>query len=460
MGPTEAIASGPKRLSLWDAISIVIGIVIGSGIFLVPSNILKTMGTPESLLAVWLAAGALSLFGALSYGELGAIFPNAGGQYVYLREAYGPLCAFLYGWSLFLAAQSGSIAAVAVGFATYLGQFIPLGFTVIELSIPVHVVISGTQVCAALLVMFLSVVNYLGLKYGSATQNIFTVLKSAACISIVALALVAGQRPVSELMSGGQSAAGAGYWGCFGVALVAALWALDGWNNVTFISAETKNPRRNIPLALALGTGAVVLIYILMNLAYLRMLDVAHIAASERVAADAVEPALGAWGADLVAAAIMLSSFGCVNGMILAGARVYQAQAEDRLFPRSMVRIHPRFGTPSFSLLAQGVWSALLALSGTYEQLFTFAIFALWVFYGLSVAALFLFRHRGMRSDGYRVWGYPFVPAAFLLLCVWLLINTLVESPWESLIGIGIILAGLPAYALFRRAGERAPPAL
>lgn len=440
----------PKKLTTWDATSIVIGVVIGSGIFIVPATISAAVRTPLSLVLVWLAAGALSLFGALSYAELGALFPAAGGQYAYLREAYGPLWSFLYGWSLFWVAQSGSIAAVGVGFATYLGYFLPSHGTILDVSWPLHTSVSEQQIWAAALILVLTALNYIGLKYGAFVQNLFTILKSAACLAIVGVGLVAGSRPIGTILAGGQSPSGLGYVTAFGVALVAALWALDGWNNVTFVAAEAESPRRTIPLALLVGTSAVVGIYLLMNLAYLRTLEITQIAASERVAADSMQQIVGGLGTSLIAGCIVISTLGCVNGMILAGARVYQAQAGDGLFPARMAALHPSFATPGFALVTQGIWSALLALSGKYDQLFTFAIFALWVFYGMSVAAVFVFRRHGMRSEGYRVWGYPVVPALFLLVCVGFLINTLVETPTESLIGSALILAGLPAYFGFK----------
>lgn len=444
-----------RKLSLLDATSIVIGIVIGSGIFLVPSNIAAAVGTPSSLLVVWGLAGMLSLFGALSYAELGAVFPQAGGQYAYLREAYGAPSAFLFGWSLFWVAQSGSIAAVAVGFATYLAHFLPLGGAALALQWPFSLTVSWVQVAAALLIALLTLFNYLGLQYGAFIQNLFTALKTIACLSIVVICLAGGSRPVTAMISGGVAPANAwSYAAAFGVAMVAALWAFDGWNNVTFVAAETERPERNVPRALILGTAVIIALYVLMNLAYMRVLDIGQIASSERVAADAVAQVLGASGSSIIALFIIVSTFGCVNGMILAAARVYRAQAEDGLFPKAMATLHPRFSTPSFALVTQGIWSAVLAISGRYDQLFTFAIFALWIFYGMSVFAVFVFRRRGLSSSGYRVWGYPLVPAIFVALCLGLLINTLIETPLESLTGAGLILLGLPAYIYYRRRSQ------
>ncbi len=440
-----------RKLSLLDGISIVVGVIIGSGIFLVPANIASAVGTPSSLVLVWLVAGLLSLFGALSFAELGAIFPQAGGQYAYLKEAFGSVWGFFYGWSLFWVAQSGSIAAVGVGFAAYLSYFIPLPGAIIHISWPFQIIITGPQVCAAALIMFLTVLNAIGLNYGALVQNVFTAMKSLACLSIVAVAIAIGPRPLSAVLAHGAvpTPHGFAYVTAFGVAMVAALWAFDGWNNVTFVAAETRNPKRNVPLALIIGTGAVVLIYLLMNLAYLRILDIGQISRSERVAADAMLAVIGNWGTALIAGFIVISSFGCVNGMILAAARVYQAQAQDGLFPTRMSAVHPRFGTPVFSLLTQGIWSALLALSGRYDQLFTFAVFALWVFYGMCVAAIFVFRHRGVQAAEFKV---PIcIPAVFLVACAALLINTVVETPLESLAGTILMLAGLPVYIVYSR---------
>lgn len=446
-----------KKLSLWDGVSVVVGIVIGSGIFLVPSDISASVGTPASLIWIWVAAGALSLFGALSYAELGAALPAAGGQYAYLKEAYGQLWAYLYGWSLFWVAQSGSIAAVGVGFGTYLGHFFALPEIALQMTYPFHFAISGAQLSAAVLILLLTCLNCIGLRHGAFLQNLFTAMKILACVSMVVIAVVAGSRPAGALLAGGSARHGLSYLASFGIAMVAALWAYDGWNNVTFLAGECRDPRKEVPRALLLGTGAVVLIYIAMNLAYLRILDITQIAGSKMVAADAMSLVIGARGTSLIAAFILVSTFGCVNGMILAGARVYHAQAEDGLFPRRMAAIHPRLGTPVFSLLAQGVWSAILALSGRYDQLFTFAIFSLWIFYGMSVAAVFIFRGRAHGvTAGYRV--PSIIPAAFLLLCTALLVSAVVQTPWESLTGLGLIVAGLPAYAIFRKSAMPRTP--
>ncbi len=425
-------------MGLTDSTSIVMGIIIGSAIFIVPAEITREVGSAHTALAVWIATGVLSLFGALTFAELASMLPQAGGQYIYLREVYGPMVSFLCGWTFFLAAQSGSIAAVAVGFGQYLGHFLPL---------------NGFQIqCAAVAsVAVFTLINYRGVREGGTVQTLLTGLKVGAMVALVVLSYVMLRHAAhgSTHLAGGSAVKGFG--ASFGVAMVAALWAYDGWNNVTFAAGEVKNPERNVPLALMLGTLAVVALYVLLNLAYYRVLTVAQVAGSERVAADAAVKLLGQAGAQFVTAAIMISMLGAVNGLILAGARVYYAMAIDGLFFASCSRVHPRFRTPHLSLLLQGAWTIALIMMARYEQLFTYVIFTEWVFYALAAwGVIAMRRSRPNAPRPYRVWGYPVVPLLFVLTAVGFIINTLVQEPVAAGWGAFIVALGIPVYWVWR----------
>lgn len=427
-----------RVLGLWETTAIVIGIMIGSAIFIVPAEITREVGNPRWALVVWTATGALSLFGALSFAELAAMMPQAGGQYVYLREAYGSLVSFLCGWTFFLAVQSGSIATVAVGFAQYLGDFFPIS--------PWQ-----QKAAAAAAIVLLTAINYRGVREGGWVQSVMTGLKVGAMVALVILgyALVRGTPAgISSL----TTPSGTGFLSSFGVAMVAALWAYDGWNNVTFAAGEVKRPERNLPLALILGTVAVIAIYLGLNLVYYHVLSLPEIARSTRVAADAGVRIFGRAGSHLVTLAIIIAMFGSVNGMVLAGARVYYAMAQDGLFFRWCAAVHPRFRTPHLALILQGVWAVVLVALGRYEQLFTYVIFAAWVFYALTAFAVIVLRRK--KPDlprPYRVFGYPLVPMIFVLTAAWFIMNTWVERPAEAGIGSLIVAVGVPVYLIWKR---------
>ncbi len=427
-----------RVLGLWEATAIVIGIMIGSAIFIVPAEITREVGSERMGLVVWTATGLLSLFGALTFAELAAMLPQAGGQYVYLREAYGSLVSFLCGWTFFLAVQSGSIATVAVGFAQYLGDFFPIS--------PWQ-----QKAAAAGAIVVLTVINTRGVQEGGWVQSILTGLKVGAMVALVTLGyvLVRGwPAGVSSL----PTPAGADFLSSFGVAMVAALWAYDGWNNVTFAAGEVTRPERNLPLALILGTAVVITIYLGLNLVYYHVLALPEIARSPRVAADAAVRIFGRAGSHLVTMAIIISMFGSVNGMVLAGARVYYAMANDGLFFRCCAAVHPRFRTPHRALVLQGVWGVVLVLIGRYEQLFTYVIFAAWVFYALTAFAVIILRRKKPHLPRpYRVPGYPLIPIIFVLTAAWFIINTLVEKPVEAGFGSLIVALGVPVYLLWKR---------
>jgi len=439
--PTEQPAL-VRALGLWETSAIVVGIMIGTAIFLVPADITRQVGSPRAALAVWLVGGLLSLLGALSFAELAAMFPHSGGQYVFLREAYGPLVAFLCGWSFFVSAQTGGISVLAVGFAEYLGEVAPLS--------PWQL-----KAAAAAAIAAFTAINYVGVREGGAVQSLLTGFKTAAIAGLIILGFVvvrggAGGPPSLALPKGSSFAAS------FGVALVAAFWAYEGWNCGTFVGGEVKHAERNLPLALILGTSAVIALYLGLNLVYYHVLSVPEVAQSPRVAAAAAARFLGRPGALFVTWLIIASTLGSVNGSVLAAPRVYYAMAKDGIFFRWCAVVHPRFRTPHLALLLQGALAILLVLLGTYEQLYTYVIFAAWAFYALTaLAVVVLRRKRPNLPRPYRVWGYPVVPLVFVVTAAWFLGNMLVEKPMEAGWGCLILLAGIPVYFVWKRRGVR-----
>jgi APA family basic amino acid/polyamine antiporter len=427
-----------RALGLWETSAIVIGIMIGTAIFLVPAEITREVGSPRAALAVWLVGGALSLFGALSFAELAAMLPQSGGQYVFLREAYGSLVSFLCGWSFFVSAQTGGISVLAVGFAEYLRELVPL---------------PGWQLkaAAAACIAVFTAINYRGVREGGAVQSVLTGLKVAtiAALIILAFVLVRGVPggPLSLPLPQGSR-----FLASFGVALVAAFWAYEGWNTCTFAAGEVKRPERNLPLALILGTSVVILLYLGLTFVYYRVLQVPEVAQSTRVAADAAVRMLGRSGSLFVTGVIIVSTLGSINGSILAAPRVYYAMAKDGLFFRWCAAVHPRFRTPHVALLLQGALAILLVLLGSYEQLFTYVVFAAWVFYALTAFAVIVLRRKMPDLPRpYRVWGYPVVPLVFVTAAVWFLANMLREKPAEAGRGCLILLAGIPVYLFWKR---------
>jgi len=424
-----------RRLGLWDSAAIVVGTIIGSGVFIVPGSIARDLPSGEWMLAIWLAAGALSLCGALAFAELGAMLPHSGGQYVYLREAYSPLWGFLFSWVLLLVVRSGSTATLAVGFSIYLGYFLPLT-PLLE------------RLCSAGVILLLTAVNYRTLIGGAFVQNITTILKVAGVLLVAIAALADRVQPALEAV-----AAPSGFGvSAVGSAMIACLWAYNGWFQAGFVGGEIKNPQRNLPLSLGFGVGGVMLLYILANVAYMKVLTVEEIAATDRVAAVVAERVFGPSGGTIISVTILISIFGALNSGILAGPRVYFAQARDGLFFRQFAGVHPRFGTPALAVLLQGVWAALLSMSGSYVGLFSFAMFAAWIFYGLAVLGVIVLRVKRPELDRpYRMWGYPVTPILFAVASIWLVGNTLVAKPLPSLAGLALIASGLPVYFWFRR---------
>jgi len=444
-----------RELGVWSAAAIVVGTVIGSGIFLVPSSMVRSVGTPRTVFLVWIAGGLLSLFGALSYAELAAAMPEAGGEYVYLREAYGPLFGFLYGWTQLWVAKSGSIATLATGFFIYLANFRPeLGQVWIVTPLPLGeggspLPIRYGQLLAIGVIAVLALINYFGVRVGGNVQLVTTLLKVGLIAAIIAIGL--GSHIGSSANYHSTVSASGGVLGFF-AALVGALWAYDGWNNVTMVASEIRRPQRNLPLALILGTISVIVIYLLANLAYFYVLPAATVASSDRVASEMMRRILGAPGAAAVSIAAMISIFAALNGSILSGSRVPFAMARDGLFFRGVAVIHPTHRTPSVSILVLSAWACLLVLSGRYDQLYTYVIFSSAILYGMATASVIVLRFR--RPDmprPYRTIGYPWVPIAFVLGIACLIVSTLRSSPRESMLGLVLMALGLPFYSYWKK---------
>jgi APA family basic amino acid/polyamine antiporter len=423
----------PRKLGFIDATLIVIGIVIGSGIFLLPNLIARHLPSTSGILLVWILTGLLSYFGALAYAELGAMMPATGGQYVYLREAYGPGCAFLCGWVFVLAVIPGGIAFLAVGFSIYLDNFI-------------HLSPAMRKVISVALVVVLSAANYVGVKEGAWIQRIFTSAKIAGLVLLVGSAFFAPALHHRSIAPAGPiSYAGVGF------VVTVCLMAYNGWSYVSFVAGEVTNAQRNLPRALALGMGAVMVLYLSANLAYMRALNLSEIAAAERVGAALAERTMGPAGAGILSGIVLLSVIGAINGCILTGARIPFAQARDGLFLSPFGRVHPRFDTPAFAIAAQGLWTGVLIVTGSYETLSSYTMLSAWIFYTLSVTAVAILRRK--QPDAvrpYKMWGYPYTLWSFVAASVWFMADALVNQPKTSAIALGIALAGVPVYRLWR----------
>jgi APA family basic amino acid/polyamine antiporter len=481
-----------RGLGLWDSTMIVAGSMIGSGIFIVSSIIARQVGAPGWLLVVWVVTGLLTLMAALSYGELAAMMPKAGGQYVYLREAFSPLWGFLYGWTLFLVIQTGTIAAVAVGFARYTGVLIPWVSEKNYIIEPVRMggyalSLSTAQLVGLLLIALLTFMNTRGLKLGKLVQNVFTVAKTGALIALIVLGIIVGLKSgagtsnfsdlwtvrgnIQEVGGGLTAAIAFGLFVGICVAQTNSLFSADAWNNITFTAGEVKNPRRNIPLSLTLGTGLVIGLYLLANVAYLTALPFQAIqsAPSDRVASETANVIFPGLGATVMAVAIMVSTFGCNNGLILAGARAYWAMARDGLFFRKAGRLNENH-VPAWGLLIQGVWAALLVLPRTvttdaatgavtygnlYGNLLDYVISAALIFYILTIAGIFLLRRKQPDAERpYKAFGYPLVPALYIAAASVILVVLFVYQTATTWPGLIIILTGVPVYYVWRKVGR------
>ncbi|HTY41383.1 MAG TPA: amino acid permease [Thermoanaerobaculia bacterium] len=443
-----------RGLNLWDTSLLVLGLVIGGGIFLTPTSIAKALPSGPWILGAWIVGGLLAVAGGLVFAELGAMLPHAGGVYVYIRDAFGDLPAFLYAWVAFWIIIIGSDAAVAVGFSTYLAVFFPaLGNDHVVATLG-PVAISAGQLVAVALTLVLSATHYVGVREGARIQGLFTVvivvvLAGIAIGGVFAPSPAAAAAPASSV----PPIALVG----FGTALIGVFWTFYGWNEIAAVAGEVSNPRRNLPLALILGTGLVTFLYVGVNAAFLKAIPAAEMAVVAQPGAVAATRLFGAGAALLVSLAITAAAVGCVSAGLVPAPRVVYALAKDGLFPKPFARVHPRFRTPSFAIVVQAIWMSLLCLSGRYDQLYTYATFFVIVAYAAAGIALFVFRRR--RPDlprPYRCWGYPVVPFVFVASSIVLAVNTVKEQPKETLAGIGILLLGLPFYFALKR---RRPPA-
>ncbi len=433
-----------RSLGPLDATLINVGTMLASGIFITPAAIARDLDASSLHLIVWAVAGIFSVLGALVIAELGAMMPEAGGIYIYLERAYGQPWGFLYGWALFVAIQCGSIAAVGVATATYLGHFMPMGALAVKMT-------------AIATILALTWINTRGVGQGAMVGNILTAVKIGAAVALVALGLWAGdlahltpfshQGPLLPLLP------------ALGLSMVAALWCYDGWIHVSYIAGEVREPGRNIPCAAIGSTFIVIALYLALNLAYLVVLGVDGMAGSDLVASRAAQAVVGAAGAGLVAALVSISCLGANNGFILAGARVYYAMAKDGLFFNSAARVDPRTAVPLAALVLQAVWSSLLVFSGRYDQIFTYVIFVEFLFYALAAGAVIVLRRREpAASRPYRVWGYPWTPAAFILFSAALVVSTIWSSPREAAIGVAVMASGVPVYLFWSRRRRSSRP--
>ena len=458
-----------RGLTLTDTTALVVGTVIGSGVFLKTAVMAQQVGTPTLVLAAWVAAGLLSLAGALTYAELGAMLPNAGGEYVYLRKSYGEAAAFLFGWQRFVVAGSASIASLASGFAIFLAAFLPLNavWAERELSFLGQTLVwqfGPRQLVAVGAIFLLSVVSCLAMAFGGKVQSVLTVLKIAGIAFVVlGIFFFSTSADWSHLATTAGTRAWSG-WALFGTAMLAALWAYDGWNNMPMAAGEVQDPGRNIPRALVGGMIVVMAIYCLANLAYFYALPLDQVVTSNStryraalpVASRAAQTFLGEYGGKLVAVAFVISALGALNGSILSNARVPYAMARDGLFFSRMGHLSARARVPYWAVIVQAVWSSVLALSGTFDQLTDCLLFASWIFYGLVTSSVFVLRRKMPDAPRpYRTVGYPLVPLVFVLVSAWLIVNTLIEKRVESVTGLVLILIGLPVYFYFRRAQRK-----
>jgi APA family basic amino acid/polyamine antiporter len=495
-----------QSLGLFSATTLVVGSMIGSGIFIVDSDIARMTDSPALFLAAWIITAAMTIIGALSYGELAAMMPKAGGQYVYLRESLGPLWGFLYGWTLFLVIETGTIAAVCVAFGKFLGVFFPsvssshwlwhiahvppvyLGPMVLG---NMEIGINTANLAGIVVALLLAAINIFGMKFGALVQNVFTVAKAFSLAALVLLGFTVGRNAVAVAANFGQFWRNAGWHALhpvqvgaqgpvamvnliviLAVVQVGSLFSSDAWNNVTFTAGEIKQPRRNVPLSLVMGTGFVLVIYFLVSAVYMVVLPLhgdphgatifargIQYASEDRIGAAVLEQIFPHLGGYLMAAAILVSTFGCANGVTLSGARVYYAMARDGLFFRSVGKLHPRYKTPVAGLVVQALWTTILCVSGSYAQLLDYIIFAVLLFYILTIIGLFVLRFKQPDAPRpYRAFGYPFLPGLYILMAAGICAALLRYKPQYTWPGLILVLLGIPVY-LFRMRRAKALPA-
>jgi APA family basic amino acid/polyamine antiporter len=448
-----------RKLNLLDSTFLVIGAVVGSGIFMTSGFIFQDISSPGIMLLVWIVGGLIAMSGALSFGELGAMFPRAGGQYLYIREAYGSWASFFYGWGFFWFIMCGGIAALAVAFAEFAGFFIPiLSMKTLLLDFRIfgfHYVLSSGQLVAVASILLLTWLNSFGISAGKLLQNVLTFFRIGVVVFLVVLGLVWGNKAGVSSLKDLFPAGGLGFWSAlqhFGLALIAVFWTYDGWYSVSCTAEEIQRPERNIPLGLILGTLSITLIYVMVNLVYIlalpveKMKGVARI--GELVSTQLFGPTITFW----FSAAIMITIFGCLHATIIYGPRVFYAMAQDGAFFKSMAYVHPRHRVPTKALYGQAAWSAILCLTGSYQGLYEYVVFAVLLFFAATGYSLIVLRRKQPdRPRPYRTWGYPFVPLFFIGISLVIFINTVISQPKKTLIGFIILAAGLPAYLYWNK---------
>ncbi len=449
--PQPMPASGVPRadlvraLGLLDCILLVLGAIIGSGIFLTPGGIARTTQSTAAVFFVWTLGGLLTFCGALSYAELGAAYPRAGGIYAFLREAYGKTTAFLFGWCVLFVMVTGSIATLASAFAIYLSYLVPM---------PPF----ASKLCAVAVIMLLSMINCLGVRSGALVQNFLATIKIGSLIGIAVVLFLSGKGSVQNVANSPGTFSSTP-WSALGIAMIAVLWAYDGWHLLTFAAGEVRNPRRNLTVGLLLGTLSVMLLYLVVNLSYMFILPFRMLTDSSRVASDALEHAIGPVGGTVVALAILISITGAMNSNVLGGPRVYYAMARERLFFQGVAYIHPRYHVPTVSIALNGIWASFLTMVGSFERLFSYVIFVSWIFYALGAAAVIVLRHKQPDVERpYKTWGYPVVPVVFCLIAGAIVLNTIVNDFKNSFWGLLVVATGLPVYFYWRRGTDGAEP--
>jgi len=449
-----------RKLGLSDSVFLVIGSVLGSGIFLTTGIIAKDLPSPLFIWLAWLVGGLLTMSGALTYGELGALWPKAGGPYVYLKESYGSLAGFLYGWAFFWVIGGGGIAALAVGFAEYLGSFAPglsLSHAFFEIEIgPLLIHPSIGQFTAALSIVVLSIMNYFGIRSGARVQNGFAIIRILALLGLAGFGLAIGKKSgiqaLSQAFQGGSEAT----WSGFALALIPVVWTYDGWYSVSCTAEEVKRPGKNIPLALTLGTLIVTLLYLLTNIVYSIALPMEKMKGIVRIGEAASLQLFGPKGGAFLTALILLTIFGCLSATVIYCPRIPFAMARDRMFFRKMSFVHPRYHVPSKAITAQMIWSGLLCLSGTYQSLYEYVVFALALFFAATGFSVIILRLKDPgRPRPYRVWGYPVIPLLFVFANLALFMNIVLSRPLQSLAGASFLLLGVPAYVFWKKTSLR-----
>ncbi len=468
MKQTEKRSELVRGLGLTAAVMIVAGSMIGSGIFRKPSTMAGQLLSPELLIIVWILAGLITFIGALANAEVAGMIDETGGQYAYFKHMYGDFTAFLYGWAIFAVIQTGSQAAIAYVFGEYLGYFfqyphLPKAWEEFSVFMPfvgdIHPFLDfGTKAVAITCILFLTAVNYVGVIFGGIVQTIVTFVKIGSIILLSFLLLTVGQGDISNVITGFQipEETMTNMFALIGLALSGAFWAYDGWNNVTFVAGEVKDPQRNVPRALLYGTLIVIAVYAIVNIAFLYVLPIDVMANSPLVAASAAEVIFGASGAAIISIAVIISTFGALNGSLLATARVHFAMARDNLFFKGMGKVHPKFATPHVSLAVQGIWSCVLVLSGSFDTISDYVIFAAWLFYMLGALGVFVLRKKmPEKHRPYKVWGHPYTTALFVIFSLLYLINTVLADTEDAAMGTILIVIGLPIYFYWKRVQKK-----